>query len=105
MSYLLKRTTTISALPLILLDAVAVVVSFWLAMAFRFDGQIPSAYLQYLLLALPSVVAVFVLCNLAFGLYGCIWRYTSAVEAVTIGMASVAGTLLVLGGEMIWHGY
>jgi FlaA1/EpsC-like NDP-sugar epimerase len=105
MSYLPKRTTTISALPLILLDAVAVVVSFWLAMAFRFDGQIPAAYLQYLLLALPSVVAVFILCNLVFGLYGCIWRYTSAVEAVTIGMAGVVGTLLVLGADLLWQGY
>ena len=64
-----RRDLAISSLPLILLDAVAVVVSFWLAMAFRFDGQIPSAYLQYLLLAMPSVVAVFILCNNAFNLW------------------------------------
>src|SRR5690242_9850695 len=104
MSYLPKRARTMSALPLIMLDAAAVVVSFWFAMLFRFDGQISLEYVQSLLLELPAIVAIFILSNLAFGLYRCIWRYTSAIEALTIGAASLASTTLILCIDLLGKG-
>lgn len=102
MSYLPKRALPLSALPLVLLDAAAVVVSFCLALAFRFDGQIPISDLRFLLLALPAIVAIFIVSNLAFGLYGYVWRYTSAAEVLTIGVAAMASMSLILGFSLLW---
>ncbi len=102
MSYLPKHALTFAALPLVLLDAAAVVVSFGLALAFRFDGEIPTSDVQFLMLALPAIVAIFILCNLAFGLYRYVWRYTSATEVLTIGAASIASMLFILGASMLW---
>src|SRR5881296_117995 len=101
MSNLPRRALTVSALPLVMLDAAAVAVSFWLALAFRFDGQIPLANLQFLLLALPAVVAIFILSNLEFGLYAYVWRYISAAEVLTIGIASLVSTLLLISASML----
>jgi FlaA1/EpsC-like NDP-sugar epimerase len=103
MSYLPKRALTLSALPLVLLDAATIVASFWLALAFRFDGQIPPVDLQFLLLALPAIIAIFFFSNLTFGLYSCVWRYASAAEARAIGTASVASTTVLVGASLLWQ--
>jgi FlaA1/EpsC-like NDP-sugar epimerase len=104
MSYLPKRALSLSALPLVLFDAVAVFVSFWLALAFRFDGQIPIGDIQFLLLALPTIIAIFILSNLAFGLYRYVWRYTSAVEVLMIGAAALVSMMFILGFSLLWTG-
>ncbi|MEP7188578.1 MAG: SDR family NAD(P)-dependent oxidoreductase, partial [Roseiflexaceae bacterium] len=104
MSYLPKRALPLSALPLVLIDAAAVVVSFWLALAFRFDGEIPISDLQFLLLVLPTIVAIFIVSNLAFGLYRYVWRYTSAAEVLMIGAAATVSMLFTLGLSLLWIG-
>ena len=97
-----KRALSRYALPLLLLDAISIVVSFWLALAFRFDGRIPAGDLRFLLLALPAIVVVFILNNLGFGLYHYVWRYTSANEVLTISAAAASSTILLLGVSLLW---
>jgi FlaA1/EpsC-like NDP-sugar epimerase len=96
MSYFSKRLAFKSALPLILLDCGSVALSFWLALEFRFDGQIPAANAWFMLLTLPTLLLVFLFSNYIFGLYGYVWRYTSATEVMTIGAATTTGTLASL---------
>src|SRR5262245_56465012 len=97
-----KRPLGRNALPLLLSDITSVVVSFWLALAFRFDGRIPEVDLRVLFLALPAIVAIFIVSNLAFGLYRYVWRYTSANEVLMIGTAAATSTFLLLGVSMMW---
>ena len=42
MSYFPKRVVATQGVPLLALDAISVAVSFWTALVFRFDGQIPA---------------------------------------------------------------
>lgn len=96
MSYVPRRIVAPSALSLLAFDALSVVAGFWTALVFRFDAQIPFDDMLALGLMLPAIVTVFVFGNLAFGLYRYAWRYTSATEVVTIGVAGVASTLLLI---------
>ncbi|MFN8505786.1 polysaccharide biosynthesis protein [Kouleothrix sp.] len=102
MSYFPKRVVATQGVPLLALDAISVAVSFWTALVFRFDGQIPAEDARFVLLALPAIVMIFLFGNLAFGLYRYVWRYTSAGEVLTIGAAGVASTAMVLVGSMLW---
>lgn len=96
MSYFPRRFIATSATSLFIFDTVSVLAAFWLALVFRFDGQIPRADASALLAIIPAVVLVFLLSNLVFGLYRYAWRYTSANEVMTISLAGANSTLLLL---------
>jgi len=104
MRYLPKYSSLRYALPLMTLDAMSVVVSFWLALAFRFDGRIPAVDLRLLVFAMPIVVAVFVAINFFCRLYQYVWQYTSANEILMIGAAAMSATLLLLVASLLWVG-
>ncbi len=79
-----------SDVPLAFVDAMLVVGSFMLALAVRFDGDIPSKYASRLIEYLPLIVLIYVGSNLAWGLYGQIWRHAGVAEAQRILLAGLS---------------
>src|SRR5215212_8527695 len=101
MSHLRKRSLQ-DTLPLMGLDALSVVLSFWLALVFRFDGRIPAADMQLLTLAIPVIAGIFVLANLVLGLYRHVWRFTSSNEVLVIGVAAGSSTVLLTFADLMF---
>ncbi|MET0728082.1 MAG: nucleoside-diphosphate sugar epimerase/dehydratase [Acidimicrobiales bacterium] len=86
---------------LALLDAAIVAASFALVLLLRFDGTVPGTIWERFGSWLPVAIAVALLTNWSFGLYGQVWRYASAQEARRL-LGAMLSTLLVLsGGELI----
>jgi FlaA1/EpsC-like NDP-sugar epimerase len=102
MSYLRRRTFSRDALVLMVVDAVSVVLSFWLALAFRFDGLIPRADQRLFALSIPVILTAFVAANLIFGLYQHVWRFTSPRAVLTIGLASLLVTIALIAADLVW---
>jgi FlaA1/EpsC-like NDP-sugar epimerase len=86
-----------SDLPLALVDVMLVAGSFLVLLAVRFDGNIPSQYQSRLFAFLPVIILVHLGSNLAWGLYGQIWKHASVAEARRIVFAgATAGALIFL---------
>src|SRR5215217_3403562 len=98
----LRRRSLQDALPLMGLDAISIVLSFWLALVFRFDARIPVVGTQLLTFSIPAIVVIFVLANLALGLYRHVWRFTSAHEVLVIGAAAASSTLLLTFADLMF---
>jgi FlaA1/EpsC-like NDP-sugar epimerase len=81
--------------PLVLLDAMLVAGSYTSLLAVRFEGQIPPGYSHRMFEILPIVVAVHLTSNLAWGLYGQIWRHASVAEARRIVFAGATAGAIV----------
>lgn len=90
------------ALPLILSDAFAVLLSFFIALVLRFDGRIPAQYLVSFGGSIPAVILLYCVINYLFGLYRRLWRYASAQEVSTTLTSAVTSTLLVMIADLIW---
>jgi FlaA1/EpsC-like NDP-sugar epimerase len=81
--------------PLVVLDAVVAVASFMMLLFVRFNGRIPSTYSNRFFDFLPVIVAAQLLANLAWGVYGQIWRHASVAEARRIVFAgATAGAFI-----------
>jgi FlaA1/EpsC-like NDP-sugar epimerase len=86
-----------SDLPLALVDVMLVAGSFLVLLAVRFDGNIPEQYQSRLFAFLPVIILVHLGSNLAWGLYGQIWRHASVAEARRIVFAgATAGVVIFL---------
>ena len=86
-----------SDLPLALVDVMLVAGSFLVLLAVRFDGDIPSQYQSRLFEFLPVIILVQLGANLAWGLYGQIWKHASVAEARRIVFAGAsAGAIIFL---------
>ncbi len=66
--------------------------AYWL----RFDGQLGDRELHWLLVSLPSVVAIKMIVFGAFRMFDGWGRYLSFHDLVTLGQASIASSLLLL---------
>jgi FlaA1/EpsC-like NDP-sugar epimerase len=82
---------------LILVDALSIILAFYLALALRFTGQ---SYLTYVYLPqfrgyILAIALVYCVFNGFFGLYSRLWRYASAQEMVSIIESVALSTLLV----------
>jgi len=73
--------------PLVLLDALAVLIAYGLALLLRFEWRIPSYYLQRFLHAVWILITAHCTANAAWGLYRRLWRYAGAQEAIVIAAA------------------
>ncbi|HEX6423567.1 MAG TPA: nucleoside-diphosphate sugar epimerase/dehydratase [Acidimicrobiales bacterium] len=86
-----------SDLPLAAVDVMLVAGSFLVLLAVRFDGEIPGEYQSRLLAFLPVIILVHLGSNLAWGLYGQLWRHASVAEARRIVFAgATAGAVIFL---------
>jgi FlaA1/EpsC-like NDP-sugar epimerase len=88
--------------PLILLDAVAIVTAYLTTLVLRFEGRVEPEYWASFWLFLPLILAAHLGMNMAFRLYGHMWRYASAEEARrVIGAVAAAGTIVILASEVL----
>jgi FlaA1/EpsC-like NDP-sugar epimerase len=81
--------------PLAMLDTVLVVASFMMLLFVRFNGRIPGEYSEQLFEFLPVIVAAHLAANLAWGVYGQIWRHASIAEARRICLAGASAGLFI----------
>lgn len=88
--------------PLGLLDVAIATVSYLVPLVLRFEGRVPGVFWESFWQFMPLVVAVHLATNLAFHLYGHMWRYASIEEARrVIGAAVSAGAVVILLGEVL----
>jgi len=102
MSYLRRRSFSVDTFVLMAVDVISILISFLLALAFRFDGRIPAVGWQGLVRAMPLIAGVFLISNLLFGLYQHVWRFTSPHEVLMIGLSTIGCTLLLIVGDLFW---
>jgi FlaA1/EpsC-like NDP-sugar epimerase len=83
---------------LLVFDALAASVSFWLAMLLRFEGHIRPAYLA----VLPTLVVMLVVARLASGLlfklHRWSFRFSGLTDGMRVGLAGLLGTGLFMSG-------
>lgn len=78
----------------VLLDAVAVALSFHLAFTLRIQGPLPVRMAETMAAATPWVVLISILTFEVSGLYRRAWRYVSVGDVLVIGQASILAVLL-----------
>jgi FlaA1/EpsC-like NDP-sugar epimerase len=81
--------------PLALVDTLLVAGSFLVLLALRFDGNIPGKYQSRLWGFLPVIILVHIGSNLAWGLYGQIWRHASVAEVRRICCAGATAGMVI----------
>ena len=80
-------------------DAMLISLAYIAALGIRsLDGEVPAVWWGRVLVALPVIVVVHLISNVAAGAYGHVWEYASVSEAKRVIVASFwAGTVLTLG--------
>ena len=80
-------------------DALLIALSYTTALGVRsLDGEISAVWWSRVLTALPIIVVVHLVANVASGAYGHVWEYASVAEAKRVINASFwASTMLLLG--------
>jgi FlaA1/EpsC-like NDP-sugar epimerase len=89
---LLGANRALRYLTILSLDALFTVVSLYLAFLARFDGHIPPDYRRNFAFALPILVAIRLVVNVALGLHRWSFRLSGFHEAVRLAMATLAGS-------------
>ena len=77
---------------LVMYDMFAVILSYFLALWFRFDGsfsQIPRKYLDPYMIFIPFYALFCILIFLGLRLYKSLWKYASVLEAVRVAEATI----------------
>ncbi len=93
---------------MLVMDAVTVVVCFYLSFLIRFEFSIPRSYLNILVNILPYVLVGKLLVFSLFNLYRGMWRYTSLVDIVNVFKAVFTSSFLIILGILMvhrFHGY
>lgn len=92
-------------LPLMALDLAAVMASYLMALALRFEGAVPAAYWRNFWVFVPFAIFSYLYLNWAFGLYGEIWRYASVREARRVVVSGgIAASFLIVASEIFGGG-
>lgn len=81
---------------LLLLDVVLVGMAYALALVMRFDGSVPGRYIDAFGSFLVVAVALHVVVNWVWGLYGQMWRHASVEEARRILLAGATTTVVLV---------
>jgi FlaA1/EpsC-like NDP-sugar epimerase len=83
------------SIPILLHDALAVTVSWWLAYLLRFNFDIPTEYTQGMLQTLPVVLPVYLVIFLVARLERGLWRFASLPDVERILVAVAIGGVFV----------
>ncbi len=83
--------------PLAAMDVCAVLPAYLGPLVLRFDGAVPDSYWRNFWEFIPVAAAVHLGANLAFGLYGQMWRYASVREARRVAVAGLAAGAVIVG--------
>jgi FlaA1/EpsC-like NDP-sugar epimerase len=87
--------------PLAVLDLGVALGSYMLTLVLRFDGSVPTRYWSSFWRFLPLALAIHLLVNHLYGLYGPMWRYASVHEARRIVLAGVVGGVGVVSASVL----
>jgi FlaA1/EpsC-like NDP-sugar epimerase len=87
--------------PLVVLDVVMTLFTYFLLFGLRFDFNVPSHYWDDFRIFLPVACVVSVLSMLAWGCYGRTWRHASIDEALRL-LGAGATTAFVLIAAFMW---
>ena len=94
---------------LVLLDAAIVIFSFYFALLLRADGAVEATWWPHnralLYHNLPWIVAVYLVCFLAGGLYSILWKYAGERDLIRLaGMIGVPTVIVYLVNRTLIHG-
>ena len=84
-------------------DAALVVLAWWLAFAFRFDGGLQGVYREMFLATLGVVVAIKLAVFIAARFYNKWWRFTSIRDLQAIVIAVVIASILITAVLSFWQ--
>jgi len=84
-------------LPAIGTDAVIVLASYALALALRFDGNVPGESWAWFAWAVPLIALGYIFANTVFGVYRTAWQYGSTLDAIYLGLAVSIVTIIAFG--------
>lgn len=91
------------AVLILVLDAVVTAGSLWLAYLLRFEGELPAAELDTLLLALPLLAAARIAANVLFRLHRWSFRLSGLTDGARIAMSGLFGTGIFTLGLYLYH--
>jgi len=83
-------------------DALLVAYSFYLALLVHFDGHIPPHYLEELSRDILPMALVYISINYLFGIYDKIWDYAGLQEFVPLLESTVIGTSIIAVAGAFW---
>ena len=94
---------------LVLLDAAIVAFSFYFALLLRADGAVEAGWWPHnralLYENLPWIVAVYIVCFLAGGLYSVLWKYAGERDLIRLaGMIAVPTAVVYVVNRRFIHG-
>jgi len=78
----------------IALDAIAIMLSFFVALAIRFEFAIPDQYLSHFLWALPALTLLLLVVNYIMRIYSGQWKYASFDELWSLATAAILSTAI-----------
>jgi FlaA1/EpsC-like NDP-sugar epimerase len=81
---------------LLVIDASLSMVAIWLAWQLRFDFHVPPNYLAAMGVSAFALLIVRPAGLWSFGVYRTVWRYFNLGDAVTLGLAAVPPTIVML---------
>jgi len=84
------------------MDIVLIPLAYYLALAFRFEGQIPGHYLSILLRSISAIVLIHIVVNSLSGVYRRLWLYASVREALLLAGSVGLSTVIVLVAVALW---
>ncbi len=84
------------------LHAGAAAGAYVVAFVLRFDGAIPSAELQTLLITLPALVAIRLASLAMFGVFRASWRHVSVSDLLQLLRGALIGSLVFVVLQMLW---
>ena len=87
--------------PLAVLDLGVTLGAYLLTLVLRFDGSVPTRYWSSFWRFLPLALAIHLVVNQLYGLYGPMWRYASVHEARRIVLAGVVGGVGVVSASVL----
>lgn len=85
----------------VVIDGCLIAVSFFVALAIRFEFAVPSEYLSRFLLALPGIVLLFLSTNYLSKIYARRWKYACFDELVHLTIAALISTAILLLGVVL----
>ncbi|HET9443867.1 MAG TPA: nucleoside-diphosphate sugar epimerase/dehydratase [Acidimicrobiales bacterium] len=89
-------------LALVAIDAVLVAVAYVSVLVLRFDGLVPARQWMALPRFLAVAVALHLLINAGWRLYGQMWRHASVAEARRVLAAGFSTTALLFAAALLW---
>jgi len=84
-------------LPAVGIDAVIVLGSYALALALRFDGNVPGESWAWFFWAVPLIALAYIFSNTVFGVYRTAWQYGGTLDAIYLGLAVSLVTAVAFG--------